>query len=148
MKHIFFILLSLLTLNSFSQSENGMYFNEKIVGEVYSRIDSTYHFECCTEAEKKSAYQISFCYQTETTCFDDYFNLDEYYYVIFNDEYLEYIGDDISKYYKKFFSEKKRKSFTKSCWSIDKKVLIDDNMTDGDGMVCATTHLKIIFYFQ
>jgi hypothetical protein len=148
MKHILFTLLIFLSFQAFSQSENGQYFNEKIAAEVYSQIDSLYKLKCCVDFEKKSAYQISFTYETETTCFDGFFNLDEYYFLTFNDEYLEFLGKDISKYYNRYYSENKRKSFTKSCWTMDKKIIIEDNMSNGDGMVCATTYLKITFYFQ
>jgi len=149
MKHIFLILLTFLTLNSFSQSKSGQYFNEKIASEVYSRIDSSYYFKCCKEdSEKNSLYYITLNFQTSTNCFIDSFSLDDFYYTSFDDEYLEKIGKDFSNYYIRYFSEKKRKSFTKSCWTIDKKIVIEDNMSDGDGLVCATTYLKITFYFQ
>jgi len=147
MKHIFLTLFTLFTLSSFSQSDNGQYFNEKISSEVYTRIDTSNKLACCADLDKKS-YQITFRYETETTCFDGAFNIDEYYFLTFNDEYLEFLGKDISKYYNKYYSENKRISFTKSCWSVDKKIVVEDNMTDGDGMVCATTYLKITFYFQ
>ena len=147
MKHILFILLIFLNFQAFSQSESGQYFNEKIVSEIFTRIDTSNKLACCADLDKKS-YQINFRYETETTCFDDNFNMDEYYFLTFNDEYLEFLGKDISKYYNRYYSENKRKSFTKSCWSVDKKIVVEDNMTDGDGMICATTYLKITFYFQ
>jgi hypothetical protein len=147
MKQTLFFILTILSLNTFSQSST--FYNKKIAASVYNLIDSSSTLQCCEEkSNKKWANQITYDYVTEINCFDDFNCLNDYYLELHDDKLIETISKTISNFYFKSYSEKKRRSFKTSCWLIDRKVVVEDNMSEDGGLICTTTHFKIIFYFQ
>jgi hypothetical protein len=151
MKHILFILLTLLTFTSYSQDTKTIDFthnslDETIASKFLTLVNT--NIGCCEELDlkKQKSYQIIVYFTTDPYYMGGHFDLYHYYELLQEDTYADSIAQQAFDVYKNI-SEYKRKSFKKFCYQIDKQITLDDNMSD-DCSVCAVTRFRVTFYFQ
>ena len=133
-----FLLVSTLTF--------GQTWNDKIARKFYSRIDSGKTFDCCDDHNRAITLDHTFTtyempYNSVSQAFD------EHYEFVMDSLTIETIVDDLVKSYNKI-PKKLRDKFTRSCYSMETKTQVSENLNSDILFVDGQIHFNFSFQMK
>jgi hypothetical protein len=139
MKNILTLLFLILSSNSFGQD-----WQERIVSDFYSRIDSSKSFECCDKVNETVSFEFIFdTYEMPYNSTNEVF--DTHYKSVMDSSTISTIVDDLYKSYNKI-PKRLRKNFKRSCYSIEIKTEVSEIV--GNELIFAQGKVYFNFFFQ
>jgi hypothetical protein len=139
MKNILTSLFLILSLNSFGQD-----WQERIVRDFYTRIDSSKSFECCDKVNEAVSFEYIFdTYEMPYNSTNEVFNM--YYGSVMDSSTISTIVDNLYKSYNKI-PRKLRKTFKRSCYTIEIKTEVSEVV--GNELIFAQGKVHFNFFFQ
>lgn len=139
MKKILTLLFLILSLNSFGQD-----WQERIVRDFYTRIDSSKSFECCDKVNEAVSFEFIFdTYEMPYNSTNEVFDM--HYKSVMDSSTISTIVDDLYKSYNKI-PKRLRKNFKRSCYTIEIKTEVSEIV--GNELIFAQGKVHFNFFFQ
>lgn len=123
MKKLLFVILFFISFSSYSQD-----WSKDITGNFYSRIDPSKSLQCCDTSKNKEIIKISFLLP-EMVYFREGFNINQYYEEMMTKEKINEISSKLVATYYRKYSDKKIKTFKKSCYMVFVSNNLQDDIT-------------------
>jgi hypothetical protein len=139
MKNILTSLFLILSLNSFGQD-----WQERIVRDFYTRIDSSKSFECCDKVNEAVSFEFIFdTYEMPYNSTNEVFDM--HYVNVIDSSMASTIVDELYKSYNKI-PKRLRKKFKRSCYNIETKTEVSEIV--GNELIFASGKVHFNFFFQ
>lgn len=139
MKKIILILLLFIPFSSYSQDKT-----DKILSKFYTRVDPNGTFKCCDTAKTKETLKVSFLLPEIVYPKHD-FSLNRYYDETLTDSIIEEVSTKlVSSYYRKY-SDRKIKTFEKSCYTVFVSNNVQDDITCDVIFIVGRVYIEIKF---
>ena len=132
-------LFLILSLNSFGQN-----WQQRVIRDFYSRIDSSKSFICCDKVNEAITFEFIFdTYEMPYNSVNEVFDI--HYGSVIDSSVASTIVDELMKSYNRI-PKKLRNKFKKSCYNIDIKTEV--NETVGNELIFASGKVHFSFFFQ